>query len=595
MTEVNVAVPKVSLNGSPVTGAKADALVDARVTIETAAPAQAILRYHDPFFELLEGSFAKIGGKVEVSLPDSKGTDVVVFKGVVAAIAAEQGASDRHELVITAYDASQQLAHGLTPFTYKEMTIGDIVGKIAKRNGLKPNTTITGKKMEYFLQLDTDHAVLDDLAMRTGAEWWVDGDKLNFTKRTLKGPIKLKWGTTLQRFSARFSGAGRVDDVTVRGWDPATQKSVKGVAKRTDVSSTKVGLKLKLTDTRADQAKALKAKSTVTDVPVGAADEAKAIAEAMQADLAAGELHIRGEAIGQPKITAGATVEIEGAGKQLAGTFVVSRVEHVFGLGRPLISRFEGGRHAGGTLADQLVSAQRGSVRNRRQFAIGTVTNVKDPDKAGRVKVKLPTVSDADESAWARVVSPGAGNKRGLHLMPDVGDEVLVAFIGGDFRNPVVLGGIWSKKNTPPTPEPVKGDKVSERSLTLASGAKLVFTENTDKSKAVVALKHAEAETSLQFDKDGIKLNAKKGTKIKIAVGEASIEMQSDGTITIKGGAITIKAEKNLTLQGQKVTVKGATGAVVDGGGSKVDLSPAAAKVSSSGITEIKGSLVKLN
>jgi uncharacterized protein involved in type VI secretion and phage assembly len=220
---------------------------------------------------------------------------------------------------------------------------------------------------------------------------------------------------------------------------------------------------------------------------------------------------------------------------------------------------------------------------------------VKDPDKAGRVKVKLPTVSDADESAWARVVSPGAGNKRGLHLMPDVGDEVLVAFIGGDFRNPVVLGGIWSKKNAPPTPEPVKGDKVSERSLTLASGAKLVFTENTDKSKAVVALKHAEAETSLQFDKDGIKLNAKKGTKIKIAVGEASIEMQSDGTITIKGGAITIKADKNLTLQGQKVTVKGATGAVVDGGGSKIDLSPAAAKVSSSGITEIKGSLVKLN
>jgi len=152
MTEVNVAVPKVSLNGSPVTGAKADALVDARVTVETAAPAQAILRYHDPFFELLEGSFAKIGGKVEVSFPDAKGSDVVVFKGVVAAIAAEQGAADRHELVITAYDASQQLAHGLTPFTYKEMTIGDIVGKIAKRNGLKPNTTITGKKMEVGVQ-----------------------------------------------------------------------------------------------------------------------------------------------------------------------------------------------------------------------------------------------------------------------------------------------------------------------------------------------------------------------------------------------------------------------------------------------------------
>lgn len=595
MTEIGVSTPKISINGSAVTGAKADALVDARVVVETAAPAQATLRFHDPFFELLEGSFAKIGAKIEIAFPDAKDSDVAVFKGVVAAIGAEQGASERHELVITAYDASQQLAHGLTPFTYKEMTTGDIVGKIAKRNSLKPKCSVTGSKMDYFLQLDSDHATLDDLAMRSGAEWWVDGETLNFTKRSLKGPIKLKWGTTLQRFSARFSGAGRVDDITVRGWDPATQKAVKGTAKRIDVSASKVGLKLKMTDTRSGEAKALKGKTTVTDIPVTAADEAKALAEAMQADLAAGELHVRGEAIDQPKITAGSTIEIEGAGKQLSGTFVVTRVEHVFGVARPLISRFEGGRHSGGSLADQLVAAQRGSARNRRQFAIGTVTNVKDPEKSGRIKVKLPTVSDADESAWARMVSPGAGKSRGLHLMPDVGDEVLVAFIGGDFRNPVILGGIWSKKNTPPTPEPVKGDKVGERSLTLASGAKLTFTENSDKSKAVVALKHAEAETNLQFDKDGVKLNAKKGTKIKITVGDAKVELSSDGTISIKGGAITIKADKNLTLQGQKVTIKGATGATVDGGGSKVDLSPAGAKVQSSAITEIKGSLVKLN
>ena len=596
MTEsVGISVPKVSVNGAAVTGIKADALLDVRVVLETAAAAAATLRFHDPYFELLEGSFAKIGTKLQVAFPDAKGTDVIVFKGKIAAIAAEQGAADRHELVITAYDASQQLSHGLTPTTYTEMTAADIVSKIAKRNSLTAKTSITGKKMTYFLQLDSDHAVLDELARRNGAEWWVDDATLHFTKRTLKAPIKLKWGTTLQRFSARFSGAARVDDVTVRGWDPATQKAVTGKATRSAVTSTKVGLKLKMTDTRATQAKALKASSTVTDMPVGAADEAKALAEAMQADLAAGELRVQGEAIGQPKIAAGSTIQIEGAGTQLAGTFVVNRVEHIFGVGRPLLSRFEGGRHGGSELADHIVSAQRGSVRNRRQFAIGTVTNVKDPDKVGRIKVKLPTISDKDDSAWARVVSPGAGKSRGLHLMPDVGDEVLVAFIGGDPRNPVILGGIWSKKFAPPTPEPVKGDKVGERSLVMASGAKLVFTENTDKKKAVVALKHAEPETNLQFDKDGVKINAKKGTKIKLVVGDASVELASDGTITLKGGAITIKATKNLTLQGQKVSIKGSTGAVMDGGGSKVDLSPSGAKVQASGMVTVKGAMIKLN
>ena len=592
---IDVTSPLVTINGKALSAANLDALVDIRVILETAAAGSATIRFSDPYFDLLEGTTAKIGAEVEVKFPDQSGTDVSVFKGKVASIGSEQGASDRHEFVVTAYDGSQVLAHGLTPFTYTEMTISDIVGKIAKRNSLTASCTVTGKKMDYFLQLDTDHAVLDDLARMSGAEWWVEDKKLYFQKRTLKSPVKLVWGDSLQRFSVRFSGAARVDDVTVRGWDPATQKAVTGKATRSAVSASKVGLKLAVTDTRASQAKAIKASTTVTDIPVGAADAAKNIAEGIQYDLAAGELHIYGEAVDQPKITAGSTVDISGAGTQLAGTFVVSRVEHVYAASRPLVTRFTGGRHAGGGLADQLVSAQRGSVRNRRQFAIGTVTNVKDPDKTGRIKVKLPTISDKDESAWARVLAPGAGKTRGLQLMPDVGDEVLVAFVGGDAANPVVLGGLWSKKNTPPIPEPLKGDKVGERSLYLGSKAKLAFTEGADASKSKVELVHAEAATNIQFDKDGVKVNAKSGTKIVLKVGEASIEMKGDGTITLKGGDITIKASKNLSLQGQKVTIKGSTGATMDGGGSKVDLSPSGAKVQASGMTEIKGAMVKLN
>ena len=78
-------------------------------------------------------------------------------------------------------------------------------------------------------------------------------------------------------------------------------------------------------------------------------------------------------------------------------------------------------------------------------------------------------------------------------------------------------------------------------------------------------------------------------------VGDASVELASDGTITLKGGAITIKATKNLTLQGQKVSIKGSTGAVMDGGGSKVDLSPSGAKVQASGMVTVKGAMIKLN
>ena len=92
---VGISVPKITINGAAVTGVKADALLDVRVVLETAAAAAATLRFHDPYFELLEGSFAKIGVKLQVAFPDAMGKDVIIFKGKIAAIAAEQGAGDQ--------------------------------------------------------------------------------------------------------------------------------------------------------------------------------------------------------------------------------------------------------------------------------------------------------------------------------------------------------------------------------------------------------------------------------------------------------------------------------------------------------------------
>lgn len=590
-----VPAPKITVGGNPLPAARVDDVVDVRVVDDIGAPAAATVRFYDQYFELLEGGLVSIGDALVIAFPNASGSDVTVFDGEVTAVGAEQGGSDRHEFVVVAHDRSQPLAHGLTPTTYTEMSVGDIVKKIAGRNRLSATVSLSGGvKFEYFLQQDSDMALLDDLAARTGAEWWVAGKMLHFGRRELGSPITLTWGDDLARLSVRYSAASRLEEVTVRGWDPKTQKSVEGKATRGSVTAKKVGTDLEIGTKRSSQAKVVDAKSTVTDVPVAAADEAKELAAAIQADRASGEMRIQGEAIGRPEVAVAATVQLAKVGKHMKGSFVVTRVEHVFGAGRPLLSRFEGGRLSGGGLADHLLAADRAAARNRRTFAIGTVTNVKDPDKVGRVKVKLPVVSDTEESTWARVMAPGAGKERGLHLMPDVGDEVLVAFLGGDTRFPVVLGGLWNQKAVPPTADPVKGDAVKTRSIKLASGAEIAFTEGPA-ADAVVAIRHADKETALVFDKDGVKLTSKDGTKISIKVGKASLELAADGAITVKGGAVTIKAEQDLVLQGNKVTIKGATGALVDGGGSKVDLGPGGAKLQSGAIVEVKGAMVKLN
>ncbi len=85
--------------------------------------------------------------------------------------------------------------------------------------------------------------------------------------------------------------------------------------------------------------------------------------------------------------------------------------------------------------------------------AIGIVTNNRDPEKLGRVKVRFPWLSDVNESAWARLCSPLAGKGRGFYYLPEIDDEVLVAFEFGDINRPVILGSLWRGENIPPGTE----------------------------------------------------------------------------------------------------------------------------------------------
>jgi len=78
---------------------------------------------------------------------------------------------------------------------------------------------------------------------------------------------------------------------------------------------------------------------------------------------------------------------------------------------------------------------------------LARVVSVKDPDNRNRIQVRLYNadgINDQDGAVWARVVVPFSGNNRGAFFIPDVGDEVLVVYLAGDARFPVVLGGLWN-------------------------------------------------------------------------------------------------------------------------------------------------------
>jgi phage baseplate assembly protein V len=106
-------------------------------------------------------------------------------------------------------------------------------------------------------------------------------------------------------------------------------------------------------------------------------------------------------------------------------------------------------------------------------LTIGIVTDVKDQENLGSVRVTYPWLDDDLKSDWISMVSPFAGKDRGIYWMPEVGDEVVVGFMHGDFDQAVVLGAMWNAPNPGPTLDP------RERILRSKNGHSIRFVDST--------------------------------------------------------------------------------------------------------------------
>jgi len=190
---------------------------------------------------------------------------------------------------------------------------------------------------------------------------------------------------------------------------------------------------------------------------------------------------------------------------------------------------------------------------------VGVVTNNQDPDGMGRIKVKFPWLSDADESFWARVAVPMAGKDRGFYFLPEVDDEVLIAFEHGDPRFPYVLGALWNGKDAPPA----KNDdgKNNVRVIKSRSGHVIRLTDEDGKEKIEIIDKSkknsvvvdtAKNTITITTDKD-IVFSASKGT---IKLDAQKIEMKSSADTKIESGAgMDVKASAAMNIKGQAVNI----------------------------------------
>ncbi len=163
---------------------------------------------------------------------------------------------------------------------------------------------------------------------------------------------------------------------------------------------------------------------------------------------------------------------------------------------------------------------------------VGIVTNNQDPENMHRVKVRFPWLSQGEESYWARVASAMAGKGRGLYLLPEVDDEVLVAFEHGAIDFPYVLGSLWNGKDAPP--ESNEDNENNNRTLKSRSGH-------------IIRLGDKQGEETIEvIDKSG-------HNKIVIKTADNSVTIEAQGDITIKStnGKLTLSAMSGVELKSQ--------------------------------------------
>ena len=205
--------------------------------------------------------------------------------------------------------------------------------------------------------------------------------------------------------------------------------------------------------------------------------------------------------------------------------------------------------------------------------------------------MKFPVLDGNFETGWSRVLTLRAGKKSGFRAIPAMNDEVLVVFEQGDPRRPIVLGGLFSKKNQP-MPASGKDPSVETEIVTGDNVVTLLMSALDGKEQTRLETKGGKTDVSFVQDNKGVKIEAGKGDVVLKSAG-GSITLKANGDITLEGKSVTIKAKADVSLDGMNVNAKGKTGAKLEGAQVTVKAS-AKGEVSSSGILSVKGSLTQI-
>lgn len=185
----------------------------------------------------------------------------------------------------------------------------------------------------------------------------------------------------------------------------------------------------------------------------------------------------------------------------------------------------------------------------------GIVVENIDPDKEGRVKVAFEWFDEGTKSEWCRLAELYAGPGYGACFVPEVGTQVVLAFMKGSMHEPIVLGGLYSHKHKPPTDR--QRDEEKNQKLIRTKGGHSILLDDTANKQKVVVRTHGGHHITLDDQSGTISIHNSNGAEIEIAkTGSISLSTGKGQKVTldVPGNAINLSAA-TITLSATTVTL----------------------------------------
>ena len=464
---------EVRLGGAPLPPEALASLERVRVHQALSVPSQCELVLADP-----RGALAREAVAPGTPLEVRAGRDgEPLFEGDVTAVELSYGPRRDLRLRVRGYDLLHRLRERQPVRAHAGLSALELARELTGELGLQVEASGPAPPWRHRVQhRQTDLEWLVELAARSGLYLALRGQTLHLaTLEGLGAPLPLAYGETLLEADVELNARGACRSVKGAGWSARDVTSHAAVA-----ASPRSGRAVRASGAPSP------GERTVADVSAEVDAHVEGQAQALLDASAAREVVLCGVAQGDPRLRPLAKVELLGLSPLVNGTYVLTEVSHTIDADRGFLSEL--------STAPPSAPPRPAAAG----MALGVVTEV--DDRSGRVKVRLPAHAGV-ETDFLPISTLGAGGNKGLTLVPDRDDTVLVLYAHGDPAEGVVIGGLYGEAGPPDAG--VESGRVQRFSLHSRAGHRVVL----DDARKTLRLEDPTG-SFLELGPDGVQLHA---------------------------------------------------------------------------------------